>query len=201
MEPWLPLIGVLIGWGLKALSDYFSFRKIDMRSLNTSIFYILRAWKALFDYERGISYFRKNRPTIEEFEPWRAILAQRFLQSFGADSKTTADAVKTLASVYPTLAARLDNTIKYILHTFKKDLTSLSEHDQETYAKLIYNHDQLIDFTLMDLEIVAKKLSGKSSVMQKLRVTKWLSDRKKGKLEFNESMQEQTDLLNKVVNP
>src|SRR5258708_1818163 len=108
----LPLVGVVVGWGLKYLSDYLTQKKEEIGRYRTATFYLLRAHKFLMDYERGTRYFRQERPTIDEFEPWRAILEARFLESVEAYDKTTSKAVETLASIDRPLAARIDTTIK-----------------------------------------------------------------------------------------
>src|SRR2546428_821738 len=123
----LPLLGVIVGWGLKSISDYLTQRKEDVKHYRVATFYVLKAYKCLMDYERGTRYFRQDRPTIDEFEPWRAILEARFLESLEGHVKTTSNAVETLASVDPPLAVRMDNTIKNVLFTFQKDLTTLSK--------------------------------------------------------------------------
>ena len=64
IETLLPLFGVILGWGLKSISDYFATRKEDVRRYRIATFYVLRAHKSLMDYERGTRYFRQNRPTI-----------------------------------------------------------------------------------------------------------------------------------------
>jgi hypothetical protein len=69
IETLLPLFGVILGWGLKSISDYFATRKEDVRRYRIATFYVLKAHKSLMDYERGTRYFRLNQPTIEEFEP------------------------------------------------------------------------------------------------------------------------------------
>jgi hypothetical protein len=197
----LPLIGVVLGWGLKSLSDYFISRKEEIRTFRKSTFYILRAYKALFDYERSTSYFRKKKPTVEKFEPLRAKLASLFMENVMTNSETVSSAVEILASVDPPLAARLDNTLKNIIITFRKDMKKISETNEERYAKLIYTHDELIDFTLNDLESVAIKLASKSGWRQKNYVEKWFKERKEGTKEFEESLDEQTEYFKKEVSP
>ena len=112
-----------------------------MRRYRIATFYVLKAHKSLMDYERGTRYFRQNRPTIKEFEPGRRSLRVAISRELGGNADTTSKAVETLASVDPPLAARIDNTIKNILFTFKKDLMALSESEPEKYVKLICNQD------------------------------------------------------------
>jgi len=199
IEMLLPLFGVILGWGLKSISDYFATRKEDVRRYRIATFYVLRAHKSLMDYERGTRYFRQNRPTIEEFEPWRAILESRFRESLEVNADSTSKAVETLASVDPPLAARIDNTIKNILFTFKKDLAALSDSDPETYAKLIYNQDQLVEMALADLKAVALSLAARSGSRQKRNTLCWFSERESGTEDFIDTMREQQGLLQRVV--
>jgi hypothetical protein len=195
------LLGVIVGWGLKELSDYLRQRKKDVERYRTATFYLLRAHKSLMDYERGTRYFRQERPTIDEFEPWRAILEARFLETVEAHAETTSDAVETLASIDPPLATRVDNTIKNILFAFQKDLAALSRKDPGTYAKLIYNQDQLVEITLADFKTVALRLASRGGFRQKNNVARWFSERERGTKDFMDTMREQRDLLRKIVDP
>lgn len=199
IETVLPLIGVILGWGLKSISDYFATKRDDVRRYRIATFYLLRAFKSLMDYERGTRYFRQERPAIENFEPWRAILEARFRESLQVQADTTAKAVETLASVDPPLAARIDNSIKNLLFMFRKDMTALSKSDPETYAKLIYNQDQLVDMTLADFKTVALNLAARSGFRHKSKAVRWFSDRESGTKDFMETMREQNELLEKVV--
>jgi len=199
IETLLPLFGVILGWGLKSISDYFATKKDDVRRYRIATFYLLRAYKCLMDYERGTRYFRQERPTIEKFEPWRAILEARLRESLEVQADNTAKAVETLSSVDPPLAARIDNTIKNLLFTFRKDLAALSKSDPETYAKLIHNQDQLIDMTLADFKTVALSLAARSGFRQKSKAIRWFSERETGTKDFMETMREQQGLLQKVV--
>jgi hypothetical protein len=110
----LPLMGVIVGWGLKAFSDYFVSRKTERQVFRKATFYLLKAYKALLDYERGTTYFRNNHPPVSEFEPRRATLEKRFLEESEANSPSTATAIELLASVNPTVAIRLQNTLRNI---------------------------------------------------------------------------------------
>ncbi len=197
----LPLVGVIVGWGLKSITDYLMQRKADVRERRAATFYLLRAYKSLMDYERGTRYFRLERPTIDKFEPWRAILEARFLDSVEVHDKTTSNAVETLALVDPPLAARMDNTIKNLLFTFQKDITTLSENDPERYAKLIDNQDRLVEMALSDFKTVALRLASRSGFRQKRNVARWFSERESGTKDFMDTMREQQDLLTKVVSP
>jgi len=201
LESLLPLVGVIVGWGLKSLSDYLTQRREDVRRCRTATFYILRAYKSLMDYERGTRYFRKERPTIDKFEPWRTILAARFLESVEANHKSTAKAVEILATLDPPLAVRVDNTIKKVLFTFEKDIGALASADPDRYVKLVYNQDELVEFALGDLNTVAIELASRSGFGQKASVARWFDERREGTKDFMESMDEQKELLGKVIAP
>ena len=56
------------------MSDYLAARKGETGIFRKVTFYLLKDYKALLDYDRGTTYFRKNKPPVQEFEPWRAIL-------------------------------------------------------------------------------------------------------------------------------
>jgi hypothetical protein len=201
LETLLPLIGVIVGWSLKTASDYLTQRKEDTKRYRVATFYVLRTYKAVMDYERGTRFFRQENPTIDKFEPWRAILEAKCCESIEVNADVSSKAVETLASVDPPLAARLDNTIRNMLFTFKKDMPSLATNDQERYAKLLYNQDHLVEMTLKDLHTVALKLASHSGVSQKARVNRWFDERENGTKDFMDSMREQEGLLRKVVEP
>jgi hypothetical protein len=191
---------VILGWVLKTLADYFVLRRADRRSYNKATFFILRAWKLLKDYDRGTEHFRKNRPVIEQFEPWRVILADRFMEYFSVNEGTVSEAVGVLSEVDPAWATRLDNTIRTILITFRKDLAEVATTDAQQYAQLLYNQDRIIEFTLGDLAITAAKLSRRSGVVQRLRVHRYFRRFKEtGDKEFYRSMVEQAEMLEKVT--
>jgi hypothetical protein len=174
-------------------------RRGEIRTYNKAVFFILRAWKCLLDYDRGTDYFRKNKPSPEEFEPWRAVLAGKFVENFEDQSETVSDAARTLAEVDPALAARLDSTIRRVLATFSPHIAGLSKADPERYRKLIYNQDYIVDLTLCDFEKVANTLASRSSLLQRLHVFLYFKSVRKGTAEFNQGMKDQDPVLSKVI--
>jgi hypothetical protein len=192
---------VIVGWALKSFSDFLMLKRQDVRQYRVATFHLLRAYKSLMDYERGTRYFRQERPPIDEFEPWRLILEARFLESLEVHTKTTSSAVEALALVNPSLAARMDNTIKNIIYVFQKDLATLSKEDAETYAKLINNQDRLVEITLNDFKSAALQLASRSGFRQKPKVAQWFSERQSGTQDFMNTMRDQRELLRKVVDP
>jgi hypothetical protein len=197
----LALGGVLVGWGLKSFSDYIGMRREEIRTYNKAIFFILRAWKNLLDYDRGTDHFRKKKPSPQEFEKWRSILAAKFIENFTEQSETVSQAVRVLAEVDPIMATRLDNTIQRILSTFPPHIAELASTDPERYQQLIYNQDNIVDHTLNDIEKVASKIAARSSVQQQVFVWRYFRSVRKGTLEFNEGMNEQDEMLKKVTSP
>src|SRR5579884_2135211 len=179
-ETLLPLIGVFVGWSLKAGSDYLTQRKEDTRHYRIATFYVLRIYKSVLDYERATGFFRQNNPTVANFEPWRAILESKCCESFKVHANTISKAIEAIASVDPSLAARLDNTTKNLLFTFNKDMPSLATDDQERYAKLLNNQDQLVEIALKDFKTVALKLASHGGFRQKAIVSRWFAERESG---------------------
>jgi hypothetical protein len=86
-----------------------------------------------------------------------------------------------------------------LLFAFQKDITTLSENDPERYAKLINNQDRLVEMALSDFKTVALRLASRSGFRQKSNVARWFSERESGTKDFMDTMREQQDLLNKVV--
>jgi hypothetical protein len=173
----------------------------DIRTYNQAIFFTLRAWKTLLDYDRGTDYFRKKKPTPEQFEPWRAILAGKFVENFREHAETVSEAVRILSEADPAMATRLDSTIRRILSTFPPHVAELSKSDPERYRQLIYNQDYIVDLTLTDFEKVATMLAARSGLLPQFRVRQYFRSVRKGTKEFNEGMDDQDGMLNKVVNP
>jgi hypothetical protein len=198
LEKLLPVFCVILGW---VLNDYLTRRKEEVKHYRVATFYVFRMYKSVMDYERGTRFFREERPTADKFEPWRAILEAKCCETFEINADATSKAVETLASVDPPLAARLDNTIKNMLFTFKKDMPSLATNDQERYAKLLYNQDHLVGMTLKDFRTVALKLASGGGFGQNAKVSRWFVERESGTTDFMDSMREQEDLLRKVVQP
>ena len=195
----LTLIGVALGWGLKTLSDYLFSRKAETRTFRKATFYILKTYKALLDYDRGTTYFRRNRPPVEKFEPWRAILEARFLEESKANSDFTSTAIELLASVDPPLAIRLHNTLKNMDFVFRKDLSKVAQQDERAYAKLLDSEDQLIAFTLEDLRGAALQIAKRSGLYQRRKVQAWIDERIKGEADFAQEMDEQTDIRERAM--
>jgi hypothetical protein len=102
LEKLLPVFCVILGW---VLNDFLTRPKEDIKHYRVATFHVLRIHKAIMDYERGTRFFRKERPTVDRFEPWRAILEAKCCKSFEINADATSKAVETLASVDPPLAA------------------------------------------------------------------------------------------------
>lgn len=102
LQSLLPLIGVIIGWLLKSGTDFLTASHRERVTRRKCTFYLLRAWKALLDYERFVSVATSNRPDIEEYEPNRASFAARFLSRISEDKDSLVTGIDMLATIDPT---------------------------------------------------------------------------------------------------
>lgn len=107
----LPLIGVIIGWLLKSATDFLTASHRERITRRKCTFYLLRAWKALLDYERFVSIATSTRPDIEEYEPKRASFAARFLSRISEDKDSLVTGIDMLATIDPTAAAQITFTL------------------------------------------------------------------------------------------
>lgn len=198
IEVILPLIGVALGWGLKALTDYLVSRKMEAQTFRKATFYLLKDYKALLDYDRGTTYFRRDRPSIAEFEPWRAMLEASFLEESEANSPSTSTAIELLASVDPPLAIRLHNTLRKMAAAFQRDLNKVSAQDERTYAGLLQTQDRLVATTLEELRLAALEVAKCSGFGQHRKVEAWIAERVKDEAEFSQGMDEQAEIRNRA---
>jgi hypothetical protein len=194
MEIVQPLLAVAFGWGLKVLTDHLAGRKVEIQTLRKATFYLLKDWKALFDYERGTNYFRRDHPPIETFEPWRAVLQARFLEESEANSKSTSAAIELIASIDPPLATRLHNTLKNMAFAFRKDLGQVALQEEATYAGLLDSQDALVATTRLELEAAALDIAKRSGWAQRRGVQRWFKERRQGASDFGKGMDDQAEL-------
>src|SRR5437667_2301679 len=182
--PLLPLIGVVVGWMLKAGTDFLTASHRERATRRKCTFYLLRAWKALLDYERFVSLATSSRPDVEEYEPLRASFAARFLSRIAEDKESLVTGVEMLASIDPTAAVQLDNTIKNIRQVVRPGFSELIRNDPHRYIEAMNQHNDLIDWTLSDFEDMAERLAKRSGFLQKRKVAAWFRARRKGSEEF-----------------
>lgn len=199
MDAAWPLIGVAVGWVLKTLSDYFVSRKTETRVFRKATFYLMKDYKALLDYDRGTTYFRRSKPPVSEFEPWRAVLEARFLEASQANRESVSTAIELLASVDPPRAIRLHNTLQNMAFVFRRKIGDVAEQDEKTYSDLLYAQDQLVAFTLKDLHTALLHSAKRSGFGQRRKVQAWIDERLKGEVDFGEGMDEQTDLRRRAM--
>ena len=193
------MLGVALGWGLKTLSDYLVSRNLDNRVFRKATFYLLKDYKALLDYDRGTTYFRRSKPPIAAFEPWRAVLEARFLEASQANSGSVSTAIELLASVDPPLAIRLHNTLQNMAFVFRRNLSDVAEQDERTYADLLYAQDELVALTLKDLQTALLRAAKSSGFGQRRRVQAWIDERRRGEVDFGKTMDEQGDLRGRAM--
>jgi hypothetical protein len=182
--PLLPLIGVVVGWMLKAGTDFLTASHRERATRRKCTFYLLRAWKALLDYERFVSLATSSRPDVEEYEPLRVSFAARFLSRIAEDKDSLVTGVEMLASIDPTAAVQLDNTIKNIRQVVRPGFSELIKNDPHAYIEAMNKHNDLIDWTLSDFEDMAERLAKRSGFLQRRKVSAWFQARRKGSQEF-----------------
>jgi hypothetical protein len=185
----LPLIGVIVGWMLKAGTDLFTAGYKERVTRRKCTFYLLRAWKALLDYERLVSLATSSKPDVNVYEPQRARFAARFLSRIAENKDSLVTGVDMLASIDPTAGAQLDNTIKNIREGLGPGFTDLVEEDPVAYVEAMKSHYGLIDWTLSDFENMAVKLAKRSGFCQKKKVSEWFEARRKGSAEFKDELE------------
>lgn len=185
----LPLVGVVIGWLLKTLTDWVREAAARTKELNKATFYFLRAFKTLLDYERFLRNFRTDRPCVEDLVPNQIIIWDRFIRRSELEKECYFNAVEALSSIDPALAIRADNTLKNLLDHFNNaPIPEDAGRNPELYAKLLYIHDELVDFTLGDLEMITKRLSRRCGCLTRFRIWRWFREREKGEKDVTDSM-------------
>jgi len=193
------LAGIVVGWLLKSMSDYVSARVSSSRIYNQAIFQILKIWKHLKDYDRATEHFRKDRPSIEEFEPWRAILSSQLSRDIDASRQSSSEAALTLSKVDPAFATELDNSLRRVVFSLQNvKLEDVAETDPERYVQLVYNQDRLIDLALLEYKQAACKLAHRVGLLQLYRVKKYINYVEKG-VEYFEGMEQQKESLDKAA--
>lgn len=188
MDSLLPVIGVVIGWMLKSGTDFLTASHRERATRRKCTFYLLRAWKALLDYERLVSLVTSRKPDVEEYEPLRQSFAARFLSRIAEDKDSLSTGVDMLASIDPTAAAQLDNTIKNIRLAVRPGFEGLVKDDPHAYVEAMNSHNELIDWTLSDFQDMAEKLARRSGFFQKRKVSSWFQARLEGSKEFKDSI-------------
>jgi hypothetical protein len=172
--PLLPIIGVVIGWMLKSATDFLTASHRERATRRKCTFYLLRAWKALLDYDRFVCLATSLQPDIGNYEPMRQSFAARFLSRIAEDQDSLVTGVDMLASIDPTAAAQLDNTIKNIREALKPGFSSAPETDPHGYIVAMNSHNDLIDWTLSDFQTMAEKLAARSGFFQKRKISRWI---------------------------
>ncbi len=196
IKEFLGLIGVIVGWLLKSLSDWLRDIALRTKEINKATFYFLRAFKTLLDYERFLRNLRSNNPSVQDFAPHQVIIWERFVRRSELETDCYFQAVEALSSIDPALAIRADNTLKNLLDHFKNaPFMDVADENPELYKQLLYVHDELVDFTLSDLAMVTKKLSARSGLLARFRVWKWFREREQGEKDVSTVISEMAPSL------
>jgi hypothetical protein len=91
-----------------------------------------------------------------------------------------------LATIDPTAAAQLDNTVKNIREALDPGFLEFVKNDPHTYVEAMNSHNDLIDWTLSDFEDMAERLARRSGFCQKRKVSNWFEARRKGSEEYKD---------------
>src|SRR5205085_5734303 len=84
--------------------------------------------------------------------------------------------------------AQLDNTIKNIRQALDPSFSSVVPSDPHGYIVAMNSHNDLIDWTLSDFQMMAEKLASRSGFFQKRKVSQWIQARLDGSKEFNDEV-------------
>jgi hypothetical protein len=169
----------MVGWGLKSATDLLTSSFKERATRRKCTFYLLRAWKALLDYERFVNLSSSSRPAIQEFEEQRRLFAQQFLSRVGEDKDSLVTGVDMLASIDPTAAAKLDNAVKNIRRTLESTFAAVVTDDPVKYVEAMNNHNDLLDWTLSQFEEMGTSLAQRSGLFQARKVEAWFKARRK----------------------
>ncbi len=154
------------------------------------------------DYDRSTEYFRKDGVAIENFEPWREILAKNLNNDLFKNKSSSSEAVKMLAQVDPSFATRLDNSVRRANIAFNHaGLANIATTDPKRYIQLVNNQDDLVNLAMHDFEKAARKLASRVSIVQWFRVVSYFRSIEKGTPEFLDTMEKQSEMLKKAVPP
>jgi hypothetical protein len=184
----MPVAGIVIGWLLKTSTDLLLRAKDDWAKRRECIFYLLQSWKNVLDYERYISHLSKQGLEIGEYEEMRTGLSQKLRDQLLASKDSLKSGIVSLASVDPTAAAQLDNTLKNFITLLGYDFTELIEGDPAMYQAFNKEFYGQINWTLSDMADQAEKLAYKAGPLQKRRTKKWFDARIAGGTEFHEGV-------------
>jgi hypothetical protein len=183
----LPIVGVIIGWILKSGTDFLTAGFKERATRRKCTFYLLRAWKALLDYERFVNLASSSRPAIQEFEEQRRFFAQQFLSRVAEDKDSLVTGVDMLASIDPTAAAKLDNAIKNIRRVLESTFSDVVTDDPLRYVQAMNNHNDLLDWTLSHFKEMGTTLAKRSGLFQAHKVEAWFEARREAS-EFGDEL-------------
>lgn len=186
----LPIAGIFIGWLLKTFTDVLLRKKDEWGRRRKCVFYFLRSWKRILDYERYVSLNSKRDLDVVEFERVRSRMFQILLRYLGEGKESMKEGIRELAVVDPTAAVQIDNTLHNFFMLEKLPLGEISNKDPAFYLTCMSEHYKQIDWTLSDLSVQTKKLAGKSGPFQKRRISKWYEARMKGKSDFEKGVED-----------
>lgn len=185
----LPLLGIFVGWLLKTGTDLLLRTKDEWTRRRRCVFFLLRAWKRILDYERYVSVMSKRDLDVVEFESSRGRTFEALLKHLTDGHDSLKEGIRELATVDPTAAVQLDNTLHHFWMLRELPLEEMSDKDSAFYLTCMAEHYKQIDWTLSDLSNQTEKLAKKSGPSQKRKVARWYEARLKGKSDFEKGIE------------
>src|SRR5437868_7113682 len=132
----LPLVGVAIGWLLKAVSDTFSHRSERHARIGKVMVRLFQLHDELRRLRMHQDYMKDRPASWEDYEKFRFRAARRYLEKRGDTSKTIDEAVDLVSGRWPFDAVDLGH-IKVILTGYHSvDLAAVSSNS-EKYVKAL----------------------------------------------------------------
>jgi hypothetical protein len=175
----LPIIGVLIGWFLKELSDVLRHRSQERGDLGNAIVGLLQL-DAELNRLTTLLQFQKNRPiSWEHYEKIRCETAERYLTRTDP-GKAIESAAMELARHNPVQASLLLD-IPNLLASFHKVSLQQIGAKPEDYVKLLSSLEVTLDLSETVLKKLVLKLCWLHGPVTWCRV-KWMWSRRRSKL-------------------
>jgi len=192
--PLIAVGGVLLGWALKAQQDLVAWWIADARQYRRATYYLLKAYKALLDYDRATTYFRRDRPNIDDYYGNRQLAAFLANQSLELSAESTKEALDLLGQLSPTLAMDVHDSLNRISRVLEHDGAAVLAADPKAYAELVASEDYILAITVSDLKKALGYAASRSR--SSIRVWLWLRRRegKTGRKEFEDGMERHRDL-------
>jgi len=199
---WLALTGVLLGWLLKLQSDVFAWWINDRRQYRKATFYLLRAYKAILDYDRATTHFRNARPEVDVYHKQREHAVTLVLNALDYGDDTFKEAIDLLSQISPALAMNAHESLMRVTQVMQFDAAPVLERSAHAYVELMRAEDYVLGLAQTNLRKALFRSARKSfSVISTWR---WLRVREsaKGRAEYSQGLEQHKplrDLVDEIV--